>query len=236
MRRLLMVSLIAICSLFLCSCGTGQAADSSSKAIESLKQEIAELQEKIVALEEENCNLRAEHSNSISDNISNSSAVETSPVDVILNSPFSVGDIMEITLTGAEWNDSVLPSNTDSSYSYYEDKADETYFIVHGTMTSNAGDSFDIQWCTEATLLINGKYHFSATMEFEDGDGKGFGESIKPLQTRNFILRSSVSDAVYALSESVQVNLAIPDNEEQLDYFYDEDHSNAKYRKIYHNL
>lgn len=73
-------------------------------------------------------------------------------------------------------------------------------------------------------------------MEFEDLDGRGFWESIKPLQTRGFILYASVSDEVYSISESVQVSFEIPDNEEQLNYFYDKDHSNASYTITFSDL
>lgn len=228
MKRLWIGCFAAICLLFLCSCENSSADKDST--IASMRQEISELQERIAELEEENDNLRASsEENSVPDHTSTDFNVEVAPVNVELNRAFAVGDVMDITLTGAEWSDSVLPSNTSSGYSYYEDKENETYFIVHGTITSHANDSFNIDWSSDSHILVNGKYTFLALMAFEDLDGRGFGDSIKPLQTRSFIIRASVSDEVYHISESVQVNFELPDNEEQLHHFYDEDHSNGRY-------
>lgn len=212
------------------------ARDDSVTTIASLEQEIAELQERIDELEEENSNLRADGGNTVNDNTSTDSDIKTHPVSMELNTMYTISDVMDITITGAEWSDSVLPSDTSNGYSYYEDKENETYFIVHGAITSHASGSFDIQWNSDSSILVNERYTFLSTMEFEDLDGRGFGESIKPLQTRNFIIRSSVSDEVYNISESVRVNFEIPDNEEQLDYFYDEDHSNASFTIIFSDL
>lgn len=231
MKRFWIGCLAAICVFSLCSCGSSSSNNDSADTIASMEQEISKLQERIAELEEENENLRAGGGggNSVSDNTSTDSNVEIPPADVELNSTFAVGDVMDITLTGAEWCDSILPSNTNKSYSYMPDRDGETFFVAHGIITSHASDSFDIQWCSDSAILVNRKYSFSATMEFEDLDGGGFGESIKPLQTRNFVIYASVSDEVYSISESVQVNFELPDNEEQLNYFYDEKHSNGRY-------
>ena len=228
--------LALVCVFALCSCGNNSANGDSAAAIASLEQEIAELHERISELEEENSILRAGGGNTVNDNTSTDSNVETPPISLELNTMSAVGDVMDITITGAEWSDSILPSATGKSYSYYEDKENETYFIVHGTITSHASDSFDIRWNSDSSILVNEKYTFSSTMEFEDLDGRGFGESIKPLQTRGFILYASVSDEVYSISESVQVSFEIPDNEEQLNYFYDKDHSNASYTITFSDL
>lgn len=236
MKRFWIGFLALVCVFSLCSCGSNSTNEDSTSTIASLEQEIAELQERIAELEEENGNLRAGGGNTVNDNTSTDSNIETLPINLELNMVSTVGDVMDITITGAEWSDSVLPSDTSKSYSYYEDKENETYFIVHGTITSHASDSFDIRWNSDSSILVNEKYTFSSTMEFEDLDGRGFGESIKPLQTRGFILYASVSDEVYSISESVQVNFEIPDNEEQLDYFYDKDHSNASYTITFSDL
>lgn len=236
MKRILVGCLTAICLFLLCSCGSGVSNNDSATTIASLEQKIAELQERIFELEEENSKLQASGGNTVADNTSTDSNIETPPISMELNTMFTVGDVMDITITSAEWSDSILPPDTSKTYTYYQDKENETYFIVHGTITSHASNSFDIQWNSDSSILINGKYTFSSTMEFVDLDGRGFGESIKPLQTRNFIIYSSVSDEVYNISESVQVSFELPDNEEQLDYFFDEGHSNASYTITFSDL
>ncbi len=234
MRRI--VALLGILALLLSGCATEQDKKESASPVAALEEEIATLQNRIAELEEENRTLKNENINLVSDNKEPPADGNTSPVAIQLNTPVSVGEVMDITITGAEWCDSVVPSDTSGAYSYYEDKDGETYFVVRGTITSYASTAFDIQWNSESGILINDKYSFSAAMEFEDVDGQGFGDSIKPLQTCNFIIRSSVSDEAYNISESVQVSFSLPDNEEQLEYFYDEDHSNANYTITFSDL
>lgn len=167
--------------------------------------------------------------NKISDNTSVEPEPNVSGGKVTLNTTFPVADILDVTLTGAEWCDSIMPPDTSGFYSYYEDKEGERYFVVHGTITSHASDSINIKWCSNASALINDKYNFSATMEFEDLDGRGFGEEIRPLQTRGFILYASISDEVYSISETVQIKFELPNTEELFEYFYDEDNPNTQY-------
>ena len=234
MKKCFLAFLTVLCIVSLCSCGGTAGSDSTTVA--ALEEEIATLQNRIAELEEENRTLKNENTNLVSDNKEMPTNGDASPIAIQLNTPVSVGEIMDITITGAEWCDSVVPSDTSGGYSYYEDKDGETYFVVRGTITSYASTAFDIQWNSESGILINDKYSFSATMEFEDVDGQGFGDSIKPLQTCNFIIRASVSDEAYNISESVQVTFSLPDNEEQLEYFYDEDHSNAAYTVTFSDL
>lgn len=193
-----------------------------------------------VVPEEENPDQSSEQDsplqNKISDNTSAEPETTISGVEVTLNSVFPVADILDVTLTGAEWCDSIMPPDTSGFYSYYEDKEGEHYFVVHGTITSNASDSIDIRWCSDASALVNGKYNFSATMEFEDLDGCGFGEEIRPLQTRAFILYASISDEVYSISETVQVKFELPNTEELFHYYYDEDNQNTQHRITFSDM
>lgn len=236
-RRKFVITLATVLLLILCGCGDNSQGSDTDATITELEQEIVELQERISELEEENKILRSGNGNTIFDNTSNDlDNAENAPTTITLNAPIAVGEVMEITLTGAEWTDSILPSNTSKSYSYKGDREDETFFVVRGTITSSAGSPFGIGACTDSSITINDKYNFSAEMEFEDADGAGFGDTIKPLQTRNFILYSSVSDGVYDIRESVEVNFAVPNNEEELGYYYDEDHSNTKYTITFDNL
>jgi hypothetical protein len=235
MKKFLALSLAGVFLISLCSCGT-ETGDNDT--ISALEQENASLQSRIEELEEENNLLKSTATATISGDTSAPTDAddEDSPTTVALNSPFMVGDVMEITLTGSEWNDVIMPPSTTSTSrptSYYADKAGETYFIVHGMITSYATDSFDINRSSDASILVNGKYKFSAKMECEDLDGARFGDPIKPLQTRNFILFASVSDEAYSICESVQVDFGIPDNEKQLSYSYDEDNSNRYYTIVF---
>lgn len=239
MKKMWIAWFITVCLFSLCSCGTGTSDDESANTIASLERKIVELQDRITELEKENSDLRdSDRGNTVIDNkITDSDTnMGTSPIILEVDSAAAVGDIMDITITGAEWTDSILPPDTSKTYSVYGDKENETYFVVHGTITSYASDSFNIRWNSDSSFLINEKYTFSSTMEFVDSDGRGFGEAIKPLQTRSFIIYSSVSDEVYNICESVQVNFELPDNEEQIDYYYNDRHSYASFTITFSNM
>lgn len=130
MKRFWIGCLALVCVFSLCSCGNNSANGDSAATIASLEQEITELQERIAELEEENGNLRAGGGNTVNDNTSTNSNIETPPINLELNMASTVGDVMDITITGAEWSDSVLPSDTSKSYSYYEDKENETSYQI----------------------------------------------------------------------------------------------------------
>lgn len=149
--------------------------------------------------------------------------------NIQLNQPFSVGEIMEITLNSYEWNDQVLPSDTTGGYTFFEGEDGETYFIVHGTLKSFASSSFDVDYCSEATITINEKYTFNARMKLESNDHTGFNGSVKPLQTLNLVIYSSISDEVMAIAETVQVSFDIVSEEEALKYFYDDKYPHENY-------
>ena len=140
-----------------------------------------------------------------------------------------------VTLNSHEWNDQVLPSDTTGGYTFFEGEDGETYFIVHGTLKSLNGSSFDIDNCSEATITINDKYTFNARMKLEANDHTGFNASVKPLQTLNLVIFSSISDEVMAIAESVQVSFDIVTEEEALKYYYDDKYPHENYTITFMN-
>lgn len=163
-----------------------------------------------------------------------STPIENSPSlsmndNIELNETFMVGEVMEISLNSYEWNDRVVPSDTSGGYLYIDGEEGETYFIVHGTLKSFAGSSFDIDYCSEATITINDKYDFSARIKLEDNDHTGFNGSVKPLQTLNLVIYGAISDEVKNIAETVQVNFSVVSDEEALKYFYDDRYPHENY-------
>jgi len=166
--------------------------------------------------------------------IENSPSVSTND-NIKLNETFAVGEIMQITLNSFEWNDKVVPSDTSGGYLYLDGEEGETYFIVHGTLKSFAGSSFDVDYCSEATITINDKYDFSARMKLEDNDHTGFNGSVKPLQTLNLVIFGAISDEVKDIAETIQVNFSVVSDEEALKYFYDDKYPHESYCITFRN-
>lgn len=149
--------------------------------------------------------------------------------NIKLNEAFTVGEIMEITLSGYEWNDKVVPSNTDSGYLYLEGSEGETYFIVHGTLKSFASNTFDIDYCSDATITINDKYNFSARIKLENSDHTGFNGSVKPLQALNMVIYGAIPDEAKDIAESIRVSFSIVSDEEALNYYYKDSYPHEDY-------
>ena len=167
-----------------------------------------------------------EESSSINDNTGDVSSNANDAVSktFTLNETVTIGSLMEITLTGSEWVESITPSNTSGYYSYYKDQEGEKYFLIRGTLKNIGSEELDIQWINESKVLLNGTYEFSAEMELESNDGTDFYGSAKPLQTLNLIIYASVSDEAYEICETVDVTMNILSDPEYINNFYDDDY------------
>ncbi|MBR5289755.1 MAG: hypothetical protein IKU28_02040 [Erysipelotrichaceae bacterium] len=215
MMKLLLALVLA---LAMCGCG---ASDTTA------------LENKIAKLEKENAELKAQLANqstsSIVDNTTTTQTTISSDYEIGLNETVSVGELMEFTLTSSQWTEEILPSNTSGAYSYYGDEEQEKYFVVTGTLTSYAAETFDIERCSSIELLINDKYKVSAVMTCEENDGTGFNEDIKSLQTLNMVIYAKVSDQLQAAAEKVQVTIKITTDESRVTNRFDEDYSYETY-------
>ncbi|NLY37184.1 MAG: hypothetical protein GX046_08120 [Tissierellia bacterium] len=151
-----------------------------------------------------------------------------------LNETVEIGELMEITLTNSEWVESIIPSNTSGFYTYYEDEEGEKFFVIHGILKNIGSKDINIQWMNKSEITINEKYNFSANMELESNDGTDFYASAKPLQTLNLIIYASISDEAYEIYESIDVNMKILSEEENINSFYDDNykHETLKIRFV----
>lgn len=145
-------------------------------------------------------------------------------IPVSLNVPFNVGNVMTITLASCEWCEEIRPSNTSGVYSYYKDKDGEKYFVIRGELKNLSGKNLDIEYASDAELIINGRYNAHVNLETEENDGTSFYGNVKPLQTLKLIVYVSVSDELYDICESMELRMKIVNDEEKLGYYYDEDY------------
>lgn len=216
MKRFIVFALALTLVFSLCSCG------SISSDISSLQKEIAQLQQENKELKEQLSALQGT-SGTINDNtLKGTENVSGQAKTVTLNTPFSVSEIMTITLHSSEWCDKILPSNTSGSYSYMDDNEGEKYFVIRGELKNLASETLDIQYASKAQMTINEKYKFPVTLELEENDGKSFYGNAKPLQTLNLIVYASVSDELYEACENIQITMDIVNDESKLGFFYDE--------------
>lgn len=212
--RLLIISMVFV--MLLCACGN---ADSKRNA---------DLQEEIQKLQEENAQLKKQiaalqNGGTITDNTNTEPLNSDNTTPVQIGETFRVGDIMEITLESSEWCEEILPSVTNSGYTYYSDIAGEKFFVIRGKLKNLSGEIFDISYASDGQFLINGKYKAAATLETESADGNGFYGGVKPLQSLNLIVYSSVSDDLYDTCENITLTMRITTDENSLNSFYSDD-------------
>lgn len=166
----------------------------------------------------------------IADNSNNSQETkEETTTNINFNETVSIGDMCEITFENAEWVDSLLPSNTLGVYSYYEDEEGETYCVIHGKLTNLATEDLDVQWITEAKVIVNDKYKYDATFVLESNDGSDFYGNAKPLQTLNLVVYSSITDEAKNMVENLKLEFSMLSNSENVRNFYSEDMPHENY-------
>lgn len=190
------------------------AGCSDSGEIGAYKAKIAELEQQIQALE-------LLSGISVDDHTEQSAPTEE--IALILGQKETITDVLEFTIESCTWEDQILPSNTSGVYSYKADKPDETYLVLRGSLTNLNGNSYNINNLHETEVLVNGKYSFYMNMDCEEPDGSGFGYYVKPLQTVNFVICSSVSDGVKAIFENASVTINLLNDPERTNYFFDRD-------------
>lgn len=145
MKRFIVFTLALTLVFSLCSCG------SSSSNIGSLQKEIAQLQQENKELKEQLSVLQGT-SGTINDNTQKGTEnVSGQAKTVTLNTPFSVGEIMTITLHSSEWCDKILPSNTSGSYSYMDDNEGEKYFVIRGELKKSCKRNIGYSICKQGT-------------------------------------------------------------------------------------
>lgn len=207
MKKIVSAILLLAIALSLCACGSNADVQAYKDEIKALQQRIEELE----ALLGGNV--------PVGDGTQNEKLPGNATIT--LGQKVTIEDVLEFTINTCAWEDKILPSNTSGTYSYKADQEDETYLVLKGTLTNLNGNSFDLKYIQDSEILINGKYTFSIQMDAEDTDGKGFGDSPKPLQTVNFVIYSSVSDGVKDIFESAAITLNILNDPERTKYFFD---------------
>ena len=188
--------------------------------IETYKEQINELKQQVQELTDL-LSFYTDADISVDDNTT--TETPTLSTAILLGQTIRIEDIIEFTITSCSWEDKILPSNPSGVYSYKADIVDETYLVLRGKFTNLNGNSYSIDDIHDSEILINEKYSFHVFINGEDTDGAGFSYSTKPLQTVNFIIYASVSDAVKGIFEEATITINMLNDPKRVYYFFDED-------------
>ena len=209
MKKIVAVLLVLMMAFGLCACNGSDSSAAYEKKIKQLEDRIAELEGMLAG--------RIPVGDST--NQEQTPGVKT----IELGQKVVIDDVLEFTIHSCAWEDKILPSNISGTYSYKADQEDETYLVLRGTLTNLNGNSFDVRYIQESEIRINDKYSFTVEMDTEDTDGKGFGDAIKPLQTMNLVIYTSVSDGVKNIFEDATLTLNMLNDPERTKYFFDKE-------------
>ena len=147
-----------------------------------------------------------------------------------LNDKVTIKDGYEIVLNKAGWSEKIEPKNKGDFYTYYKNEEGSKYFVLKGSFKNLSGETLDVSNLNHGELIVNGKYKSHFSFKIEETDGGGFDNYIKPLQTLDFIIFSSVSDEVYNECKSVELNLDLVTQQEDMNsMFIDSDTPTEKY-------
>lgn len=213
------ISVFLVILLSACSNADGKADADLQAEIQRL-EENAQLKNQIATLQSDG---------TITDNTNTEPIDNDNTIPIKTGETFQVGDIMEITLQSSEWCEEIYPSIKNGGYTYYGDIDGEKFFVIRGELKNLSGEIFNISYISDAKLLINGKYKATATLENENADGNGFYGEVKPLQTLNLVIFSSISDDLYNSCESMTLTMYIISDEKELDCFYNDNISHETF-------
>lgn len=104
----------------------------------------------------------------------------------------TIDNLIEFTITEGNFAEKILPSNTSSAYSYYEDKPNEIYYVLKGTVKNLSGDTISVEFGTENNFTFNDNYNYTGTFVVEDNDGGGFSSDVTPLSSMPICIFVSV--------------------------------------------
>lgn len=121
-------------------------------------------------------------------------------------------DIIELQFDSSEWLDTILPTNTSSFYSYYEDVEGESYFVLKGSIKNISADTIDIKFGSLNSFKFNDKYTYTGSFEAEGKDKSDFfGYQLAPLTSATCYLYVSVPDEMKDNYEKCDIELGFSD-------------------------
>lgn len=204
MKRIISIFLSLIISVTLTSCAV------SSKYVK-------ELEAKVTELESMNSELKQQIVS-----VDEAPAANKDVIEVFFGEAFTCGEIMELKLENASWCEEIYPSGAEP-LSHLADNEGEKYLCIRGTFTNNAAVSVEPRYASDVSFTINGEYVQKGGIVLESTNGSNFNGIAKSLQTLNMVIYLSVSDALYEKCESVSMELKLVNNNEQLEYFYEDE-------------
>lgn len=128
------------------------------------------------------------------------------------NNTFTIPNIAEVNVTSITGIEEIKPPKTNSVYSYYKDKAGETYVLAKGTFKNLLADTFDDWDNFDGKLIYDGNYEYNVNVSFATDSDNDFYTDPKPLQTLNVYFYASVPSEIIKTDKTFTLKLQFIDN------------------------
>lgn len=109
-----------------------------------------------------------------------------------LGEAITIDNLIEFTITEGNFQEEIFPSNKSEECLYYEDKPNEIYYVLKGTIKNLSGNRMICDY-TAKNFIFNNKYNYDiVTFRVEDNSKIKFDNSVKPLASQTICIFASV--------------------------------------------
>lgn len=138
------------------------------------------------------------------DGVNKGEAEKKEYINAMLNEKIIIDDIAEITFTNVSNVEEILPPDTSSVYSYYQDNSGEKYIVLKGEFKNLLTNTFDEYDNFSGLLKLNDKYEYSGVViSFANTDDNDFYSTPSSLQTMTCYIWISVPDEVISDTSNI---------------------------------
>lgn len=137
------------------------------------------------------------------------------------------GNVCSFTINSLGFQDTILPSDTSSYYTYYDDQAGSTYLVAFFTYTNTMSDYAVIGYSTQAEFNVGGN-RYDASIELDAGTLFGRSYRLEAQQTGTGIIYAAIPDTVKD-SPDVTLTWTIPNDPQYLTTYFQDSYDSTSY-------
>ena len=133
----------------------------------------------------------------------------------------------EFVIDSGAFTKAIYPPDTTGYYSYYEAESDQVFYVAEGTFKNLDTSYVDIKWGTDAKIVINDTYEYTAQVEgARSGDSDFYGQQPDPLETVDVAIFATIPGEVTDSITSARLEWSFTDD---LQNFYNENNKTVTY-------
>lgn len=120
-------------------------------------------------------------------------------------------DFLEMTFDMVSYAQELKPTDTSSVYSYYQDKENEQYYYLSGTMKNVGASGYSVENMV-AEIVFDNKYTYNAHLAADDGGNDFYGDYVEPFGGVKYYIYASVPDELLNQYSTVTFKIGFKNN------------------------